>query len=98
MLQVNGYDGLTIAVSETRKVMRVAKRTVLSSNALAMLIPILEEVVGWQQSQISKFFESYGFLVQDWAKVQTDWLTLRPADTGLTENAAVEEQGQCLTR
>ena len=89
MLHVNGYDGLTIAVSETRKVMRVAKRTVLSTNALAMLVPILEQVVGWQQSQISEFFELHGFLVQDWGKVQTDWLTLRPAETGLAESATI---------
>jgi len=89
MLHVNGLDGLTIAVSESRDVTQVAKRTVLSSNALAMLVPILEKVVGWQQPQIRDFFESHGFLVQEWAKVRTDWLTLRPAesDTGLAESA-----------
>ena len=80
MLHVNGCDGLTIAVSESRNVAQVAKRTVLSSNALAMLVPILEKVVGWQQPQIREFFESYGLLVQEWAKVRTDWLTLRPAE------------------
>ena len=91
MLHVNGDDGLTIAVSETRKVTRVAQRTVLSSNALAMLVPILEKVVGWDQSQVREFFESNGFLVQEWTKVRTDWLTLRPTeteiDTGLVESA-----------
>jgi phosphoserine phosphatase len=89
MLHVNGCDGLTIAVSETRNVAQVAKRTVLSANALAMLVPILEKVVGWQQPQIREFFESHGLLVQEWAKVRTDWLTLRPAGTeaGLTESA-----------
>jgi 2-hydroxy-3-keto-5-methylthiopentenyl-1-phosphate phosphatase len=87
MLHVNGGDGLTIAVSERRNVTQVAKRTVLSSDALAMLVPILEEVVAWQPIQIREFFESHGFLVQEWAKVQTDWLTLRPAETGLAENA-----------
>ncbi len=91
MLHVNGCDGLTIAVSEKRHVTQVAKRTVLSSNALAMLVPILEKVVGWQQPQIREFFESHGLLVQEWAKVRTDWLTLRPAetDTGLAESATV---------
>jgi phosphoserine phosphatase len=91
MLHVNGCDGLTIAVSEKRHVTQVAKRTVLSSNALAMLVPILEKVVGWQQPQIREFFESHGLLVQEWAKVRTDWLTLRPAetDTGLAESAPV---------
>lgn len=87
MLHVNGCDGLTIAVSETRKVTRIAQRTVLSSNALAMLVPILEKVVGWDQSQIREFFESNGFLVQEWAKVRTDWLTLRSAEAVLAESA-----------
>jgi 2-hydroxy-3-keto-5-methylthiopentenyl-1-phosphate phosphatase len=82
MLHVNGCDGLTIAVSESRNVAQVAKRTVLSSNALAMLVPILEKVVGWQQPEIREFFESHGLLVQEWAKVRTDWLTLRPAEAG----------------
>lgn len=88
MLHVNEGEGLTIAVSETRKVAQVAGRTVLSSNALAMLVPILEKVVGWQQAQIRTFFESHGFLVQEWAKVRTDWLTLRPAERGVAEGAS----------
>ena len=90
MLHVNGCDGLTIAVSESRNVAQVAKRTVLSSNALAMLVPILEKVVGWQPPQIREFFESHGLLVQEWAKVRTDWLTLRPAEpeTKLVEGAS----------
>jgi len=89
MLHVNGCDGLTIAVSESRNVAQIAKRTVLSSNALAMLVPILEKVVGWQQPEIREFFESHGLLVQEWAKVRTDWLTLRPAqaETELAEGA-----------
>jgi 2-hydroxy-3-keto-5-methylthiopentenyl-1-phosphate phosphatase len=87
MLHVNGGDGLTIAVSESRNITQVAKRTVLSSNALAMLVPILEEVLQWNAAQIRELFESHGFLVQEWAKVQTDWLTLRPAEAGLAENA-----------
>ena len=89
MLHVNGCDGLTIAVSESRNVAQIAKRTVLSSNALAMLVPILEKVMGWQQPEIREFFESHGLLVQEWAKVRTDWLTLRPAEaeTELAEGA-----------
>ena len=79
MLHVNGCDGLTIAVSQSRKVTAVAQRTVMSNNALAMLVPILEKVVGWSQAQIRDFFERNGFLVQEWEKVRTDWLTLSPA-------------------
>src|SRR6202163_1530349 len=79
MLQVNRRDGFTIAVSESKLVAQIAKRTVLSDNALATLVPILEEIAGWQRPQIRALFESYGFLIQGWDRVQTDWVTLRPS-------------------
>ena len=47
MLHINARDGLTIAVSESPNVSQVAKRTVLSTSALAVLAPILEEMAGW---------------------------------------------------
>src|SRR5688572_1615995 len=43
MLHVNQGDGLTIAASEARRVAQIAKRTVISDDALAVLVPILEE-------------------------------------------------------
>src|SRR5271157_3204349 len=79
MLHVNRRDGFTIAVSESKLVAQIAKRTVLSDNALATLVPILEEIAGWQRPQIRQLFESYGFLIQGWDRVQTDWVTLRPS-------------------
>jgi HAD superfamily phosphoserine phosphatase-like hydrolase len=90
MLHVNVRDGFTIAVSEARMVSQVAKRTVLSGSALAVMVPILEEVVGWERLRIREFFESYGLLVQEWDRVRTDWLTLRPAG----ERYATAEAGQ----
>jgi hypothetical protein len=57
----------------------VAKRTVLSSNALAAVTPILEDVVGWDRLRVRAFFESQGLLIQEWDRVRTDWLTLRRA-------------------
>jgi hypothetical protein len=77
MLHVNVRDGFTIAVSEAKHVSQVAKRTILSNNALAVLAPILEDVVGWDRPRIRQFFESYGMLIQEWDRVRTDWLTLR---------------------
>jgi 2-hydroxy-3-keto-5-methylthiopentenyl-1-phosphate phosphatase len=79
MLHVNARDGLTIAVSETRNVSQIAKRTVLSTSAVAVLAPILEEIAGWERSRIRGFFEANGLLIQEWERVRTDWLTLRPA-------------------
>ena len=72
-------DGLTIAVSESPNVSQIAKRTVLSTSALAVLAPILEEVAGWERYRIRSFFETNGMLIQEWERVRTDWLKVRPA-------------------
>ena len=79
MLDVNARDGFTIAVSETRHVAHIAARTVLSNDTLALLVPLLEKIVGWHRPQIRAFFESRGFLIHEWDRVRTDWVTLRPA-------------------
>ena len=91
MLHVSRHDGFTIAVSESKHVAQIAKRTVLSDNALPTLVPILEEIAQWSRPEIRKLFESYGFLVQGWESVQTDWLTLRPSGAALEKAAAVAE-------
>src|SRR6266496_5092275 len=77
MLHANVRDGYTIAVSEAKHVSQVAKRTVLSTSALAVLAPILEDIAGWSRLRIREFFESYGVMIQEWDRVRTDWLTLR---------------------
>jgi HAD superfamily phosphoserine phosphatase-like hydrolase len=79
MLHINSRDGLTIAVSESRNVSQIAKRTVLSTSALAVLAPILEEIAGWERYRIRGFFEANGMLIQEWERVRTDWLTVRAA-------------------
>jgi phosphoserine phosphatase len=77
MLQLNAREGLTIAVSESPHVSQIAKRTVLSTSALAVLAPILEEIAGWERSRIRSFFEANGMLIQEWERVRTDWPTVR---------------------
>ena len=85
MLHVNNRDGFTIAVSENKHIARIARRTVLSDNAFSVLVPVLEDIVGWTPSAIRALFESYGLTLQEWEKAHTDWLTLRelpPAQPG----------------
>lgn len=77
MLHVKVRDGFTIAVSETKHVSQIASRTVLSDDAISVLVPILEKTVGLDRPRIRQFFESHGLLVQGWEKVRTDWLTFR---------------------
>lgn len=78
MLHVNRREGFTIAVSEAKYISQIAKRTVLGDDALSVLVPILEEVVGRHDPlSIRNFFESRGLVIQEWDKVRTDWLTIR---------------------
>jgi HAD superfamily phosphoserine phosphatase-like hydrolase len=82
MLHINRRDGFTIAVSENKHLAPIAKRTVLSANALGVLIPILEEIVGWERAQIRAFLETRGFVIQEWDKVSTDVVTIRDNTPG----------------
>jgi 2-hydroxy-3-keto-5-methylthiopentenyl-1-phosphate phosphatase len=76
MLHVNRLDGFTIAVSENRYINQVAARTVLSDDALSVLVPILEDLLGWNSTKVRQFFESHGFALREWDKIRTDSITL----------------------
>jgi HAD superfamily phosphoserine phosphatase-like hydrolase len=89
MLHINRRDGFTIAVSENKYLAPIAKRSVISDSALAILIPILEEVVGWDPPRIRELFESKGLLIQQWDKVQTDMLTIVPIGAPAEERSVV---------
>ncbi len=76
MLHVNRQNGLTIAVSENRYLTPIASRTVLSDDSLSVLVPILEDLLGWDAARIRLFFESHGFALTDWDKIRTDTITV----------------------
>jgi predicted HAD superfamily phosphohydrolase len=76
MLHVNRQDGLTIAVSENKYIRQIAKRTILSDDALSVAIPVLEEIAGWDPMRIRALFEMHGFVLQEWDKVRTDSITI----------------------
>ncbi|MDX6406622.1 MAG: hypothetical protein QOH70_4077, partial [Blastocatellia bacterium] len=69
-------------VSEAKHIAQIAKRSVLSDDALSVLVPVLEDIVGWDSVRIRSLFESQGFLIQEWDKVRTDWLTIRQVPDG----------------
>jgi hypothetical protein len=77
MLHVNRLGGLTIAVSENRYLTPIARRTILSDDGLSVLIPILEELAGWDGARIRGLFAAHGLVLQDWDKIRTDSLTIR---------------------
>jgi hypothetical protein len=76
MMHVNQYDGLTIAVSEAKFISRIARRTVLSDNAMSVLVPVMEEVLHWDSPEIRRFFAAHGLMLREWDKMRTDMLTI----------------------
>ena len=83
MLHVNNRDGFTIAVSENQHLARIAKSTVLSTNAFAVVLPVLEQIVGYRPAEIRALCESYGLTLEEWEKSRTERVTVsyssRPA-------------------
>jgi phosphoserine phosphatase len=77
MMHVNQHDGLTIAVSEAKFITRIARRTVLSDNAMSVLVPVLEEVLRWDSAKIRRFFAANGLMLREWDKMRTDMLTIQ---------------------
>jgi phosphoserine phosphatase len=89
MMHVNQYDGLTIAVSEAKFISRIARRTVLSDNAMSVLVPVLEEVLRWDSPDIRRFFATHGLMLREWDKMRTDMLTIEDSSVPNT-TAAVQ--------
>jgi phosphoserine phosphatase len=77
MLHVNSRDGFTIAVSENKQLARIARSTVLSDNAFSVMVPILDQVLGWNSGDIRALFESNGLTLHEWEKARTDRVTVR---------------------
>ncbi len=87
MLHVNRREGLSIAVSEAKRIAQIARRTILADDALSVLVPILEDIVGMAPTRIRAFFEQQGLLIQEWDRVRTDCLTIGPGPDAPSETA-----------
>lgn len=93
MLHVNHRDGYTIAVSENQFITPIARRSILSDDALSPLIPVLEDIVGIRDHiGIRAFFEPHGLQIQEWNKVRTDWLTISESKASSAEATAQESR------
>jgi hypothetical protein len=77
MLHVNRLDGYTIAVSENPYIAPIARRSILSDDALSVLVPVLEDIVGHDALAVRALFERHGLRIQGWDKVRTDFVTIR---------------------
>jgi HAD superfamily phosphoserine phosphatase-like hydrolase len=88
MLHVNNRAGYTIAVSENKQLSRIAKSTVLSDDASSVMVPILENVLGWGVSDIRSLFASSGLTLHEWEKARTDRVIVRTAALPSSEAVA----------
>jgi phosphoserine phosphatase len=79
MLHVNRLDGFTIAVSENPFIAPIARRTILSDDALSVVVPILEDIVGCDAAGVRDVFSRHGLEIREWDKVRTDFLTIGDA-------------------
>jgi phosphoserine phosphatase len=79
MLHLNNHDGFTIAVSENHQLARIARSTVLSESAFGILVPILDQILGWRPGQIRRLFEAHGLVLEQWEKARTDRVTVSRA-------------------
>ena len=82
MLHVDNRDGFTIAVSENRQLARIARSTVLSDDAFSVVVPILDQVLGWSSARIRTLFESNGLVLHEWERARTDRITIKAATSG----------------
>ena len=94
MLHVNRRDGFTIAASEAKLVAQIARRTIIGDDALSVLVPLLEDIVGMTPARIRSFFEEHGLAIQEWDRVRTDWLTIgqSASDDGAAASLATAER------
>ena len=89
MLHVNSRDGFTIAVSENTQLARIARSTVLSDNAFSVMVPILDQVLGWSSGDIRSLFESNGLTLHEWEKARTDRVTVRSVPVAAVNAVAI---------
>jgi hypothetical protein len=66
----------------------IASRTILSEDALSVLVPILEDIAGWDSVRIRAFFELHGLVLQEWDKVRTDSVTICDAEPRVIQAVA----------
>ena len=76
MLHVQVYQGYPIAVSSSSYLGHIANRTVISDNALSVLIPILEDKLGYSYDQIRDFYQNLGLPVSEWKRAKIEWVDL----------------------
>lgn len=73
IMYVRAYHGYTIAVTPTSFLGHICRKTVISNDALSLLAPILEDILGFSHDEVRKFYEKIGHPLQTWEKAKVEW-------------------------
>jgi len=73
IMYVRAYHGYTIAVTPISFLGHICKKTIISNDALSLLAPILEDILGFTHEEIQAFYEKIGYPLQTWEKAKVEW-------------------------
>jgi len=76
MLHLRSLDGYPISASKSDYLGHIARRSVISDDALAYLIPVIEDILNLDIQEIRKFFLERNLVIQDWKRAKVDWITI----------------------
>jgi len=76
MLHIRSYNGYTITVSPLPYMGHICRRSVISDNVLSILVPILEDLLKYDQEKIRAFFEKRGHAILEWNRADTEWIDI----------------------
>jgi len=76
MLHIMSYNGYTITVSPAPYMGHICRRSVISDNVLSILVPILTDLLKYDQEKIRTFFEDRGHAILEWNRADTEWLDI----------------------
>lgn len=76
MLHIMSYSGYTITVSPSPYMGHICRRSVISDNVLALLVPILEDMLKYDQERVRAYFEGREHPILEWNRTDTEWLDI----------------------
>lgn len=76
MLHIMSYNGYSITVSPAPYMGHICRRSVISDNVLSVLVPILVDMLKYDQEKVRAFFEEKGHAILEWNRADTEWLDI----------------------
>ncbi|MDD5440558.1 MAG: HAD-IB family phosphatase [Candidatus Omnitrophica bacterium] len=76
MLHILSYNGYTITVSPSPYMGHICRRSVISENVLSLLVPVLADILKYDQDKIRTYFEGREHPILEWNRTDTEWLEI----------------------